>query len=890
MRAVLALVALMLALPLPALADPPQLSPEQFLPGDAAPMTPVEEQDLARVAAGGPGYLVVWEDQRTILTGQPHMEGPLVGNGLDIYGRRLDHDGNPLDPAPFVICNAGRNQYGAQVAWNEAAQQWLVVFTSERPDWYFFRDIVGVRVGADGTVLDPTPIPLRPETNNPSNDYAEAPAVESDGQVWLAIWQDTRWQGNTGYPTIAGKRVAADGTMLDPAPVVLYQNPHTSFGPILPHIAWATDEWLLVWEQAGYNDVMGRRLSGALQPLDANPLTITTNGNKPRVATDGTDFLVIQRWNKVHRVTHGGAVLDPSGIELPSPNHTTGRAPDVAWDGSSWVTVNSGPRNGRSAVFANRVDRGGVVLPPGSILVHDSAYDQYSPSLASGPQGKIQVVCSGRDIAQQQMLENIESMQLRPDNSTGPLRQVSAGLPRHESPRWTTAGDVHVVAFASRGGGLTRVMAQRVDLAGQPIDLEPVEVGSLLEGYQVQPDVAWNGLHYLVVWTHQGSVYGRRLDGNLAPVEPQPVVLITDASSQAGLGSIGADFYLAYAHTFSVDQRILKGFLVDGDDLSQATAPAVLGVSYVAWYPRVKPLGDRYLVVWQKQARHDISTSITVGRFVSAGGTAEGDQFTINGNASDSREPDLAVAPDRALIAYADDDQGANGRVAGRLLNLDGTFHGEEFVIADAPGWQRFTACGFDGERFIVAWTDFRDVDGVEQLRGDIFAARVSLDGVSEDPSGFAVTGGSLPEDLPQVIGAGGTTLVSYLRLNGTLDPEVQRVAFVAVGGDATVSVEPGGPSATPSAARWALGPNPFRDGLQVEFRGEEIGRRGPVDIGIFTVDGRSVARGVVAAGSTSWRWDGRGRDGAPVSAGVYLVRMSEAGGAEKTGSVTKLR
>lgn len=119
-----------------------------YLPGDATNQTAVRIQANSRISPGGPGYLVVWEDQRTVLAGYLTWPTyPLMGNLKDIYAARLDHNGNLLDENPIIISNASLNQWQPDVAWN--GQNWLVVWMTMRSDWYFFEDIVVVRSFSD---------------------------------------------------------------------------------------------------------------------------------------------------------------------------------------------------------------------------------------------------------------------------------------------------------------------------------------------------------------------------------------------------------------------------------------------------------------------------------------------------------------------------------------------------------------------------------------------------------------------------------------------------------------------------------------------------------------------------------------------------------------------
>ena len=79
-------------------------------------------------------------------------------------------------------------------------------------------------------------------------------------------------------------------------------------------------------------------------------------------------------------------------------------------------------------------------------------------------------------------------------------------------------------------------------------------------------------------------------------------------------------------------------------------------------------------------------------------------------------------------------------------------------------------------------------------------------------------------------------------------------------------------------ALRLTLSPNPAAGEARVAFG---LATEGPVDLGVYDLAGRRVATlasGRMAAGTHSARWDGRGVDGAPAGAGLYVVRLRGAG------------
>ena len=847
-------------------ATPPLLSEERYLAGDLVKATATDVQEYSRIAAGGPGYLVVWEEHRPIISGVVNSAGSvLTGNAIDIYAARLDANGNPLDAGPIIISQDGQNQAKPQVAWNAAANAWLVIWRSERPDWYFFEDIVGVRVSANGQVLDSAPIQLRPETNNPSNDYAEYPTLASDGTNWLVVWTDITWSGGTGRPNLAGKRVNASGVVLDAAPVVLYQHPDPVFGPIVPHLVWATNEYLLVWERAGIYTVHGKRIGSDLHGIDAAPFIITNHGYGPRVATNGTDFLVVTRYNLAHRVTHAGVSLDPSGITIPTPAPNDFRGPDVAWNGTHYVTVNSGFSAGQASIWMARISTAGTVV--GSGVVHSTGDDQYNPTVASNGGGNAFVTWGERDNALQ-YFEDVRGSKTDVNGVGGAIVDVSAGLHRQTYLRIAENGSERLLVYLSEGGGVKRIVAQRTTPEGQTIDAEPIEVASVGDASRIYPSVAWNGSYYLIVWAQGGSIYGRRLNASAVPVDATPVLLLSDTASAPAVAALGGNFYLAYVHTFSGDLNHLRGVQINSTTMTTIGSATQIGPGYVSSFPEAGSIGGRVFIVYEDQANHDVNTSVITGIFVDASGVAQ-PSFSVSTELNEDM-PALSVAGDRALVSWSERESHDPSAIVGRLINADGSFRTPVFLIAEAPGEQLFSACGWDGTQFVTAWTDYREVNGIEQLRGNIWAARVDADGSVLDPGGFQVTDDPLPEDLPRVTGANGKAMIACSRLHGPEGPEVQRIGYRVLGIDAA------GVGDDAIASAWQVGPTPFGSRLDIRFTGDARTLGSAAMLEIFSANGRRVAHQPMnEAGAT---WDGRADSGEPTGSGVYFVRVSDRG------------
>ena len=762
-------------------ADPLIVSELEALPGDDVVGLSIEDQRRPVIAAGGPGALVVWEDTRTVLTGptQTPFE-PLKGNLQDVVAARVDGDGHLLDTAPILVGNLGRNQGMPEVAWSQGAGAWLVVWTSERPDWHFFEDLVAARVAADGSLLDPTPIPLRLERNDPAGDLGQMPAVASNGDEWLVVWQDVAWDGFEGRPNVTGLRIGTDGVPIG-SPVVLYQHPDVAFGPREPRIAFSDGVYLATWLEAGSNQVRGARFDASLTPLDGAPTTIAS-GFWARTAGSDDGFMVVTSDHRAYRVTTAGQVLDPGGIDVLAGYPFGISGPEVVFDGIDWAVSYAAADTMHFQddpdLYLARIGTDGSVQSPGPQPVLAADQWEVTPALAAGAQPGSLQLAFGSYHPWQPRLDDVRAMTVDVTGAAGEIEDLGVGLPRQWAVRAATAADGHLAVFLSQASGVTRILARRLADDGSPVDPEPVEVAVLSEDVAPHPDVAFDGAVHLVVWAVDGTVWGRRLSPTGIPVDPQPVALVDgDNAQSACVGAVPGTFLVGWIRLFSGDLQTFKARPFAAADLAVAGPESVVGGNF-STRARIAALGGRFLTLWQRQPTHDMGPSEAYAAFVGVDGSA-GAGFSVDG-AGAATDVELAVGPDRALALWSDGVGHDGLAVEGRLIGADGALPGGEVVIAEAANDQRFPAAAWDGANFVVAWTDFRSVEvsltAVEQLRGDIWARRLGDDGTSPDTAAYQLTSGVLPETLPAVVSTAGMSTVLFSQLAGVGGPEVQRL------------------------------------------------------------------------------------------------------------------
>lgn len=211
-------------------------------------------------------------------------------------------------------------------------------------------EIRGARLDASGALLDPAGFIISNASTRQTN-----PQVAAVGAQALVVWEDKR----SSTPDIYGTRVTADGTVLDPAGLRISNAATTEW---LPSVAASDTQYFVVWtyRAASKLRILGKRI-GLNGAVDLNPLTIVPDQTMPdgypaKVASDGTDFLVV--WNYPFSVdrTPGGPTGEDSTVTQPF-----------------------------AAVYGTRVTSAGVVLDPAGFKIAPNATkDQVKPSVAFG--------------------------------------------------------------------------------------------------------------------------------------------------------------------------------------------------------------------------------------------------------------------------------------------------------------------------------------------------------------------------------------------------------------------------------------------------------------------------------------------------------------------------
>ncbi len=548
----------------------------------------------------------------------------------------------------------------------------------------------------------------------------------------------------------------------------------------------------------------------------------------PAVAFDGTNYLVVWEDGRTGtypdiygaRVSKAGLAVDPDGFAISMAWHTQAR-PSLAFDGTNYLVVWHDFRsNSYYSVYFARVSPAGVVLDSDGIRVSTTASQQMWPAVAFD-------------------------------------------------------GTNYLVAWQDLRSGNFDIYGTRVSKSGAVLDPSGIAI-STATARQAHPAVAFDGVHYLVVWDDQRTnlsddIYGSRVNPSGGVLDAKGIAISTAANRQE--------------------------------------------------YPSVTYGGGSYLVAWQddRSGFEDIYGA----RVTPSGGVLNSGGIPISRAANSQAYPAVSFDGTNYMAVWQDfragyyfDIYGARIGVSGSVLDTAG------IAISVAGDDQLAPAVGYDGTNYMVFWQDNRGETY------DVFAARVESSGAVLDPGGLTdvlVASASARVEAGCVAVSWQTTSEVPASSFSVERSESGEGAFTAletavVASDALsfsvtdCSVTPGttlwyrivlegasgarefyGPievlvDAAPATYRaYDAYPNPFNPSCTIRY---DLPEGAGVSLRVFDVNGslvRTLVDGWRGPGVHSETWDGRAHDGSPLPSGIYFYSV-EAGQLEATRKMLLLR
>jgi hypothetical protein len=271
------------------------------------------------------------------------------------------------------------------------------------------------------------------------------------------------------------------------------------------------------------------------------------------------------------------------------------------------------------------------------------------------------------------------------------------------------------------------------------------------------PAVAWSGSRFLVVWQSDFApndidIQSRTLDA-AGTLSPGLVPLATGDGQEfdpAVAAGSGGEFLVVWTSespstsndVYSVRVGPNGGVLEPPGRASFDSAADARseGQADVVWNGST----SQYLVMWSAL---NATTSALAASLRDQNGADVGHGYTqVHGRTLGVSDPAIATGGGNYLVAFAMRTGGGSSYDIAAIRITGAGIVGGPFPISSASGDQQTPAIAFNGQ-YLVAWKDRRN----EPTGGDVYGARVKLDGTVLDPTGFPVYAASARDERPAV-------------------------------------------------------------------------------------------------------------------------------------------
>ncbi|MCY1023848.1 cadherin-like domain-containing protein [Pyxidicoccus sp. MSG2] len=374
----------------------------------------------------------------------------------------------------------------------------------------------------------------------PLSTLLDEPAVASNGSNHLVAWKDYR----QGTYQLYGTRVTSAGVVQD---VWGLRFTNGTVTPDRPKVASNGTDYLVVWSApmgGGTHQAQATRVSSSDAQPDIAPFVILPDENTQQlaasVASNGTDYLVAWRNNTASlaslrgtRLSGTGTILDPAGLTLATNTKSLIPESDMASNGTDYLVVWDDERdNGVGDIYGTRVTSTGTVQDPQGIAIATGEKSHRNPAVASNGTDYLVAWTDRRSDAEGDVFA------ARVTSSTGAVEDssgiaVSATTGQQALPAVASDGTGYLVSWTdTRSVSFdAELHAARVSPIGTVLDPEGLRLSSYSSKYDA-PALTFNGLDYFIAWSGGSSLRGMRVTLAGEGSDAPGIPLVTSASRQ----------------------------------------------------------------------------------------------------------------------------------------------------------------------------------------------------------------------------------------------------------------------------------------------------------------------------------------------------------------------
>ena len=529
-------------------------------------------------------------------------------------------------------------------------------------------------------------------------------------------------------------------------------------------VFWADDNGQSVYtsgigSDGSVTDVMGNRVGHEFQAQQS--------GVAQAIAGTGSGYAAV--WTAGENRSIWSARLDSAGNVLDSllvfDSDELQVYPAIAFDGDSTCLVAwTEDLLGSPDIYAARLTASGRLLDSVPFPVAQGTEMEYCPAIAFG-RGVFLVAWTAADTSG--TTATAKAIRV----SVGGAVLDTAIFLRHAPAVFQACpnvvfGDTCFLATWSEGMEQPDIFAARISASGELIDTAAIQLCGDPD-MDLNSSIGFDGTDYLVMWEEvgdewpSGSLCGRRLTVDGVPLDSDFIRprLRDYVCNGASVSRNEENFFVACSFfDTTVGNMGVCCARISPDGVVLDSGFALPMSADMQLEPSGAFDGTNFLAVWGED-RGGYAAELSAARIAADGMVLDPVGFPIDTTPTGKSNTAVAFGDSLYLAAWADNRDSTGWDIYCARVGTDGSvFDPGGIPVCRETLDQDYPDISFDGENFLVAWHDNRS-----NMRGNIYAARVSPAGAVLDPDGFAVAvSDSFDDAAPAVCFTGTDHLVVW--------------------------------------------------------------------------------------------------------------------------------
>ena len=462
-------------------------------------------------------------------------------------------------------------------------------------------------------------------------------------------------------------------------------------------------------------------------------------------------------------------LIDTTIIYIPA-NYEQ-RVPSVAFDGTNYFVVWGEYELG--VVVGTRVSPEGEVLDKPGIIITETygEWDEDKPVVAFGENYLVVWTDYGD--------ENIYGTRVSTNGivlDTTPIAICTTSYDQLQPSVAFGISDFFVVWADYRSGEEYDIYGTRIATDGTILDPIGIPI-TTASNHQDEPAVYFGGANYFVAWTDRRSgtstdIYGTRVDtsGRVFDTTGIQISMATTSEYRPAVTFGGSNYFIVWDDYRNGIDRDIYGARVDQSGAVLDTNGFDISTANDGQeHPSVTFDGTNFFSVWEDRREEDIH--IYGARIDTTGIVLDPNGIKICTTSVEKYLPAVVFSATNYFVVWQ--DYRFDGEIFGARINLEGiVLDSAGILISIGVNRQSYPQIAFDGTNYFVVWRDLR-------INSDIFGARISQAGVILDLNGIPISATGISERYPSLAFDGTNYLVAWqtssdiygarVNLNGTI-------------------------------------------------------------------------------------------------------------------------